>query len=482
MKRITTFCALALLALGALTACNEQSVHLDPAANIFDGANVYFESGSTENLSAKIALDGSISEVACGRTKAASGEYSYSDGVLTLAGNFIKAITGSGEKTVTVTTSSGKKALNALVCTKVISTADQFQAINTDAASLAGTYVLANDIDLTSIDNFEPLGWYVSEQDPNNAYFHGILEGNGHTIKNGKVYYSDSVASNYNVYSESGTRFSHAGHINGDNIGLFQVIGSSGIVRNVNFSNIKVRGRTIVGVIAGNVMGTVQNCFVDASCSVEMGTHFYDDDCNMGGCFGIVAGSGNVSNVISRVTNLTIGSTGSASFGGVAIEKGGIYLDFDDVYKGKTGNGWDHGDNNPDINWWKYCGVDRDYATTTGLSGKAIDSNGSQSNGEYAFVGKCWGTVSSCVAQTFKITPMDGSARTVNFGQTHIGINKPTSGASDMGTLTNNQLLSLEDMKLAAKYSAFDGTVWKIADGALPTLLNQYNFVAKVQA
>ena len=77
---------------------------------------------------------------------------------------------------------------------------------------------------------------------------------------------------------------------------------------------------------------------------------------------------------------------------------------------------------------------------------------------------------------------MDGSARTVNFGQTHIGINKPTSGASDMGTLTNNQLLSLEDMKLAAKYSAFDGTVWKIADGALPTLLNQYNFVAKVQA
>ena len=254
MKRITTFCALALLALGALTACNEQSVHLDPAANIFDGANVYFESGSTENLSAKIALDGSISEVACGRTKAASGEYSYSDGVLTLAGNFIKAITGSGEKTVTVTTSSGKKALNALVCTKVISTADQFQAINTDAASLAGTYVLANDIDLTSIDNFEPLGWYVSEQDPNNAYFHGILEGNGHTIKNGKVYYSDSVASNYNVYSESGTRFSHAGHINGDNIGLFQVIGSSGIVRNVNFSNIKVRGRTIVGVIAGNVM------------------------------------------------------------------------------------------------------------------------------------------------------------------------------------------------------------------------------------
>ena len=93
-------------------------------------------------------------------------------------------------------------------------------------------------------------------------------------------------------------------------------------------------------------MGTVQNCFVDASCSVEMGTHFYDDDCNMGGCFGIVAGSGNVSNVISRVTNLTIGSTGSASFGGVAIEKGGIYLDFDDVYKGKTGNGWDHGTEN----------------------------------------------------------------------------------------------------------------------------------------
>jgi len=478
MKKITSICALSFLALGVLTACGDQTTPLDPATNVFDGSNIYFELGSTENVSAKIALDGSISEIACGRSKASSGQYSYSDGVLTLAGSYVGSITGSGEKSVVVTTSSGKTTLTALVCTKVITTADEFQAINADAASLAGTYVLGNDIDLSSIDNFEPLGWYVTEEDPNNAYFHGILEGNGHTVKNAKVYYADTVASNYNVYSESGTRFTHDGHVNGDNIGLFQVIGSSGIVRNVNFSNIKVRGRTIVGVIAGNVMGTVENCFVDASCSVEMGTHFYDDDCNMGGCFGIVAGSGSVTNVISRVTSLTEGSTGSATFGGVSVEKAGIYLDFDDDYKGKTGNGWDHGDNSADIDWWKYCAVDRDYAESTGKTGKALDSNGSQSNGEYAFVGKCWGSVSNCVAQSFKITPMDGSARTVNFGQTHLGLNKPTSGESDMGSLTDNQLLSLEEMKAASKYAAFDSTVWTIADGAVPTLISQYNFVA----
>jgi hypothetical protein len=470
------------LSLGVLASCGNQAVVLDPAKNVFKGTNIYFAVGTADNVSLKTELKGNVTGVSCGKISAAANQYSYNNGILTFAGDFVKQIL-TGEKTITVALSDNNPALkvSALVCTKIITTADEFQAINTDATTLQGTYVLGNDIDLSSIDNFEPLGWYVSETDPNNAYFHGILEGNGHTIKNATCYYADSNATNYNVYADNGTyKFKHDGHINGDNIGLFQVIGSSGVVRDCNFSNIKVRGRTIVGVIAGNVMGTVENCSIESNCSVEMGTHYYDDDCNCGGAFGIVAGSGVVRNVVSQVSSLTVGATSSTTVNGVSIEKAGIFLDWNDDYKGKTGNGWDHGTtgnpsdypNNP---WWKQCAVDK-----VGSDGKTVikDSNGSPSCGEYAFVGKCWGTVSDCVARKFQITPMDGTARDVYFGQTHLAANKSTSGDSDMGNLTNDLLLSSADMKVASNYSAFDSTLWSIVDGKVPSLLGAYPYVA----
>lgn len=461
---------------GVMAACGGASgggSNLTPADNVFDGANAYYTAGTEEKISAKMTIEGTISEVSCGRATAENSQYGYNDGILTLDGTFIKSITGTGEKTIKIKTDKGTSTLSVLACTEVITTADEFQALNTDATTLSGTYILGNDIDLSSISNFEPLGWYVTEEDPTNAYFHGILEGNGHTIKNAKVYWSDNVATNYGPYSgSSGVGFKHEGHTAGDNIGLFQVIGSSGIVRNVNFSNIDVRGRTIVGVIAGNCMGTVENCYVDSQCSVEMGTHFYDDDCNMGGAFGIVAGTGNVSNVISEVTSLTLGATGGGTFGGQTVEKAGIYLDFDDKYKTETGNGWDHGVEPNTNNWWKFCGVDK--ADTSGVNYK--DSNNALTNGEYAFVGKCWGAVSNCVSKAFQITPMDGTARDIYFGQTHVGNNKPASGETDLGSLTDDQILSADDMKVASNYSAFDSNIWSIADGAVPSLKAQYSF------
>lgn len=455
---------LALSSLSFLAGCGEKEPEipeLDPAEQVFSDAKVYFEAGSDDNLSVKVDVRGEITAVSCGRSKAEAGEYSYKDGVLTLSGNFLKGIT-AGEKDIRI--SADKTAsIQALVCTKVIETAEDFQNINED---LDGTYVLANDIDLSSIPNFEPLGRYVSEEDPTNHYFHGILEGNGHSVKNGNVYWSDDVGSNLNVYNSTGTRFKDPAHANGDNIGLFQIIGSAGEVRNVNFSNIKVRGRTIVGVIAGNLAGTVYNCTIDSSCKVEMGTHFYDDDCNMGGAFGIVGGSGNAYNIVSNLTSQTLGGYGNSG------EQAGVYVDYDDKYKTETGgNGWDHVDG-PSCNWWKFCGVDK-------KDGQVKDSNGAPSNGQYAFVGKCWGKISNCVAQSFKYAPMNAiSSRDIHFGQTHLGANKPTSGESDMGTLENCKLLSLDDMKKASSYEGFDTSVWSISEGKLPTLLEQYSFLA----
>jgi hypothetical protein len=446
-----------------------------PAAKVFQNSNIYYDTSADPayNISVKIDSTDAVTAVTCGKVKATADQFVNQNGVLTLGADFLKQIT-AGEKTIKVTVGGKTVSLSLFAASKVITTAQEFQDINNN---LTGYYILGNDIDLSSITNFEPLGFYFSETDKSNAYFHGVLEGNGHTVKNGKSYWSDTTATNYGPYSGTGSvMFQSAAHKNGDNIGLFQVIGSSGVVRNVNFSNINVRGRTIVGVIAGNVMGTVMNCTIDSSCKVEMGTHYYDDDCNMGGAFGIVAGSGNVSNVICQCTSQVIGATGAMTVNGVSIEKAGIYLDWNTDYVGKTGNGWDHGtpatNDNP---WWKQCAVDKVYSTTAStLTGKEKDSNGSQTDGQYAFVGKCWGNVTNCVAKKFQITPMDGTARDIFFGQTHLAANKSTSGDSDLGTLTNDLMLDDAGLKTASNYASFDATVWSIADGAVPSILTQF--------
>lgn len=443
-------------------------------ATTFASTKAYFDTSleTIPNIGVTVGEGSSCTALVAGRRSAEEGQYTLKDGVLAISGEFLKQLTAN-EYTLRATIDGKTVSIDMFAATKVITTAEEFVAINEDSSSLQGYYILGNDIDLSGISNFEPIGRYYTETDPNNAYFHGILDGNGHTIKGAKVYWSDTVASNYNVYAGSGTSFTDDAHKAGDNIGLFQFIGSSGVVRNTVFSDIHVRGRTIVGVIAGNNLGLVENCIVDASCSVEMGTHFYDNDCNMGGAFGIVGGSGRVNNVICQNTSQTLGALTATTIGGVTIEQAGIYVDFDDDYASETGNGWDHGPNEPNGNvWWKFCGVD--------LDSISADSNGAPSNGQYAFVGKCWGTVSNCVAQSFKITPMNGSPRDIYFGQTHLGANKPTSGETDLGTFTNNQMCTLAEIKSASTYSdsSWDTTVWNIVDGSVPTLIDQYPTVA----
>ena len=399
-----------------------------------------------------------IEAVQIGREEASKSEYGYKNGILTLSGKLLNRV-ASGEKTINVTP-AGERAIKipALFCDKIISTAQDFQDINNN---LDGTYCLANDIDFASFGNFEPLGRYVSETDTTNHYFHGILEGNGYALKNMQVIYSqnptqsdgtNTLDSNRDAYD--GTfGFKDVAHKNGDNIGVFQIIGSSGVVRNLVFDNVKVLGRTIVGVVAGNVAGTVENVLIKENCSAKMNTHFYDNDCNVGGAFGIVGGSGQVRNVVSLTQNISVSA---------------LYQDYGPDYAGKTGNGWDHSAQagNTD-NWWRFAGVNRDIA---GTKNKELDSNGKNSNGVYSVVGKCWGSVSNSLGVKFTITPKDGTSREICFGQTHLGSLKPTSGDSDLGQFNNCAVYGLSELSAASLYSGFDTSVWNITDGSLPTL------------
>ncbi len=457
MKKVLPLVTIALT-VATLTACGSSGGPTYKVGDtIYEDRIIYDTSKESYSVSVKLESDKKIASVSCGRAKSKANEFGFKDNILTLQGLFMEQI-GSGEKEIIVTFKDDtKEKIPAIIATKVITTAAEFQAINDN---LKGVYVLGNDIDLSSISNFEPLGRFYEETSTKNDYFHGILEGNGYTVKNAKVYYCSSATSSEEVYWGN-SLFTEDCHKSGNNIGLFQIIGSSGIVRNVVFDNIKVRGKTIVGVVAGNISGTLENCVITSSCSASMGTHYYDNDCNLGGVAGIVAASGVVKNVVSLTSDVVLPNE---------------FMDYNADYIGKIGNGADHTTeaNNTDPSW-KYWNVDRplmDYSSGSAVSTnkKEIDSNGVQTNGKYAFAGKTWGSISDCYALKFTNNVLEGTARDICFTQTHLAANKPGSGDTNLGMVTNCAVLTDAELKSSSYYNGYDNTIWKIVDGQYPTL------------
>ena len=313
MKRLKSLTILPLLLLAFLTACNNNGMSWKSGDKVYYDRIIFDTSDEkAPNPHILLGVNAKVASVKLGRDEI---KFGYSGKVLTLDAQALRNA-GPGEKSATVTFKDGKKkTVDIFNATKFIKTAEDFQSIGADKKACEGYYILANDIDCSSIDNFEPIGQYFEETDPTNFYFHGILDGDGFAIKNVTCSYSDSpmglatdgnsYPSNYDVWSGS-PKFENEAHQSGDNIGIFQVIGSSGVVRNIAFDNCKVHGRTIVGIVAGNIMGRAENILINSNCSVKMDTHFYDDDCNTGAAFGIVAGSGNVKNVISLTSQVSI--------------------------------------------------------------------------------------------------------------------------------------------------------------------------------
>ena len=479
MKRVKVI-ILPMLLVGLLTGCSfsdlfsffkkKSGSKLETGERIYS-ERILFDTSDNSGSNASIKLDyaGDKDEVTSVKIGREELTFAFSKKVLTISGESLKKV-GAGEKTATVQFKDGKKkSVDIFNATKFIKTAQDFQGIGADKKACEGYYVLANDIDCSSISNFEPIGQYFEETDPTNFYFHGILDGDGFAIKNVNCSYSDSpngvsdqqYPSNYDVYSGS-PKFTNEAHQAGDNVGIFQVIGSSGVVRNISFDNCKVHGRTIVGVIAGNVMGKVENVLINSNCQAKMDTHFYDDDCNVGAAFGIVAGSGNVKNIISLTSNVNVL---------------GIYEDYGPDYNGKSGNGWDHpADASQEANWWRFAGVSKRLPNSETM---LVDNNGKQSNGVYSVVGKCWGQVQDSVGAAFKVTPYGESQFDVAFGHTHTAINKPTSGDSDLGSIENCAVHSLTELKNASTFSSynFNNSIWNFTDGSFPTLKqNIYRF------
>lgn len=171
----------------------------------------------------------------------------------------------------------------------IIQTPAELQSMQND---LSAYYILANDIDMSGISNWTPIG---SSDNSATTAFHGSLDGNGHTIRNLNIDLPEQ-----------------------DYVGLFAVIYIGTTISDLNFENCTITGNRIVGVLYGRCNGasgtTTELSVSDVdieNCTVSAITHSVGGICGSNGKF--------VTGTISYcdIDNCLIESTADASLGGI---------------------------------------------------------------------------------------------------------------------------------------------------------------------
>lgn len=116
---------------------------------------------------------------------------------------------------------------------KICTTEDliQLAAMANDYKTGNCTFVLANDIDLSTVDNWTPIG--------DGYAFGGTFDGNGYTISNLKINTTNNPT------------------------GLFGW--TTGTIKNLGVENVNITGASDVGGLIGKAAGTVSNCYTTGS-------------------------------------------------------------------------------------------------------------------------------------------------------------------------------------------------------------------------
>ena len=140
-------------------------------------------------------------------------------------------------------------------------------------------FVLANDIDLSSIENWDAIGQSASAKQ-----FKGTFDGNGHVIKNLKIDKSTT-----------------------DNQGLFGYTAEGSTIKNVGIVDCDIKGRSYTSGLVGLAYGTVTNSYATGAVT---GTGEYT-----GGLVGLALGS--VTN--SYATGSVIGTRNTGGLVGHAL-------------------------------------------------------------------------------------------------------------------------------------------------------------------
>lgn len=158
-----------------------------------------------------------------------------------------------------------------------IANAEDWAAFSRRADDWDNCFMLTADIDFANADLI-PAG--------NSTPFCGVLEGKGHTLRNGRVNAPET-----------------------DNAGLFGVVGADGKIQNLVIEGVSVIGKSSVGGLAGMNRGAI------TSCRISGAVHGGNFGVNMGGLVGCNEGGVIVSCV---ATGEVKGGVGSRQIGGLA--------------------------------------------------------------------------------------------------------------------------------------------------------------------
>ena len=144
--------------------------------------------------------------------------------------------------------------------------AHQLELVGMNATTLAANYTLGADIDMSELNNpsgmwntatgFVPIGFIATGNSIGLARFGGVFDGAGHTISN------LTINSNLDVQV---TPFAE---------GLFAAIGNGGQVRNVGLVGGGMTGNGLVGMLAGENYGIIDNTYGTGSVTGGIGSQY----------------------------------------------------------------------------------------------------------------------------------------------------------------------------------------------------------------
>ena len=428
MKKVLILILAVLMVVG-LAACGggtdpSSSASASPSASapVVTGVLKVFDLSNPQDITLDITgSPASLYQVRVGNTIVTAGEegYQYADGVLTINKGKI-GTTANTSKKIYVTVTDGAESLkfDLIVADKVITTCDQFQAIN---ENLDGVYILGADLDFEDFGNFTPIGTNGIKSPAGNIGldFTGSLLGAGHTISN----LSTDASKTEGVYSETDVYV--------DEMNQYDLLipcyaifmRNSGTIKDICFKDCEVKNTvgTIMGMVVAVNEGTIENVILDGG-KVIGGSIWLDYNCFVAGFAGMNGGSATISNCISTLTQVSGSTTG-------------------DLVRAFVGKTW---------GTIEYC-----YASSDGLT--LADLAGGEMINNQGIVGA--GASAPALSEA------------TGFGFTYRAIESGTS----MGSFENCGLYELDSMGAATLYSQYSTKVWSIVDGAIPSLLVQYS-------
>ncbi len=199
--------------------------------------------------------DVSVVSVSMGLKYLNEDEYEYleTEDTVVIRGEFFREF-ATGEYTLSINTSVHSVPVTVKVADKIITTAEEIQAINNSVEALAGYYVLDADIDLKDYlsiggkgyDNgrgWKPIGVYLDLPAPKNVEyaFTGTFDGNGHVIKNLKI--------------------NRGGDGSGFNCGLFGYAKAGAVIKNLGLDGGSMTSNSYSGALVGVGGASISNCW-----------------------------------------------------------------------------------------------------------------------------------------------------------------------------------------------------------------------------